>query len=164
LTGLVLHPKGQPVQSYARGATNVESCLDQVSLQLKAVLDFMHEKKKFTMMFPRIRLLFIQLMMEVVRSSPGESKTRFVGMALDAYQEIFERYPGQKWNPDPKHNVLSFGLTMSALLNKGEPNWNMTPFPVSITDANREQFLDAVKKRRGEAVAKTIAPNCIRKG
>jgi serine/threonine protein kinase len=172
LTGLVLRPKGQPIRSHIRSGTFDENCLDQFSSQLKEALDFMHEKKVVhNDVSPKNIVVHsvdgapwqVCLVDFGCASKPDESKTGFVGTPLYANQEIFERYPGKMWCPDSKHDVFSLGLTMSALLNKGEPDWDMTPFPVSITDANRNQFDEAVKKRCEQAVAKITVSTCKRK-
>jgi serine/threonine protein kinase len=78
-------------------------------------------------------------------SSPGKLKKGFERTAQYAHKKIFECYPSQKWEPVPENDFFSLGLTMSALLNGGAACWDTTPFPASLTDANRVQFCYAME-------------------
>ena len=178
LTGLVFHPKGLPIRSIVGGLRNVEgakkfeSLLVHVSSQLKAALDFLHEKRvHHNDIAPKniiVRSMddagwHVCLVDFGCASSPGEQKTGFEGTALYAHRSIFECYPSQTWEPVLEHDFFSLGLTMSALLNEGQPCWDMDPFPASLTDANRAQFCDAVKNRNKKATAKIKKSTCSKK-
>ena len=178
LKGLVFRPKGQPIRSFLSGVRKVEGAkkferrLVHVSSQLKAALNFLHEKcvchndvapKNIIVRSIDEAGWHVCLVDFGCASSPGELKTGFVGTPHYAHKTIFDCYPSQTWEPIREHDFFSLGLTMGALLTEGEPCWDMTPFPASLTDAYRVQVCDAVKKRNEQATAKIRKSTCSKK-
>jgi Protein kinase domain len=183
LTGLVFRPKGRPLRSFVSGVRSVEaaekfeSLLVHASSQLKAALDFLHEKgvchndvAPKNIIVRSIDEAGWHVCLVDFGCASSKLKTGFEGTAQYAHKKIFECYWSQiwehvpeKWEPVPEHDFFSLGLTMSALLNGGAACWDTTSFRASLTDANRVQFCYAMEDRNKQATAKINESSCSKK-
>ena len=158
MKALILRPKGRPIRSLT-GVSGFECFLGYVCVQLKRALDFIHSKNVVHNDVTPKNIVVNSATWKVCLIDFGcatnlQDKIQgFVGTSLYAHPTIFEKYPDHKWTALPAYDFFSLGLTMSALFNEGEPCWDMNPFPITLNDDNRDDFLLAVKNRFMRAVA-----------
>ena len=175
LKGLVLSPQGQPIMSHIRvtkkDRASVESFLDHISPQLESAIGFLRWKEvvhndvtpKNVIVHSIDGIDRVCLIDFGFASTKDETMIGFMGTPSYAHPSIFQRYPKEKWKSDWTHDAYSLGLTMSALLNEGEPCWDMSSFPVSLTAEKREDLDMALKDRHTQAAKKIKESNCAKK-
>ena len=160
IQGLVLQPRGKPILSAILSTKNPLVFLKKVSTQLKSALDFIHSKKFFhNDVSPKnmivvggddsVRAFLVDF---GVASHVDEKIDGFVGTPLYTHRDIFHKYPGEEWYPKEEYDLCSLGFSIAALLNRGEVEWDMGRFPMTVTNDNRNELSERIDNRRNAAV------------
>ena len=168
LKALILRPKGQPIQSLAREG-NMDRRLGHISSQLKGALEFIHSKKvvhndvtpKNVIVSSRSGENWTVCLVDFGFASKwDETLVGFMGTPLYAHSKIFEKHSDRSWKALPDYDFFGLGLTMCALLNNGEPFWNMSRFPICLDPKTRQEFNKLVNNRYEKARAKIRDSKC----
>jgi hypothetical protein len=159
MKALVLRPKGRPILSLT-GVGGFECFLGYVCVQLQRALEFIHSKHVVhNDVTPHNVVVnsanWTVCLIDFGCASKCEDPIQgFVGTPGYAHPTIFEKYPNHKWKALPEYDYFGLGLTMSVLLNQGEPCWDMHPFPIPLLNqANHDDFQAVVNHRYRRAVA-----------
>ena len=167
MKALILRPKGQSIQSLAR-VEDIECRFGNICSQLKLALDFIHEKNVLhNDVTPKNVVVCVNgedwkayLVDFGCASKSTETIHGFVGTSDYAHPKVLKKYPAGVWKACPDYDFFGLGLTMSALLNKGDACWDMKPFPTTLTTDNRDDFDSVVSNRLIKARAKIYESNC----
>ena len=178
LKGLVLRPQGMPltfwiraIMEEAEGSSVLRGHVIQVWSQLKAALEFMHEKNVFhNDVTPKNIVVcdtadwsvcLVDFGSAFHKDGNDKKMTGFEGTPNYAHLDIFKSYPNKVWpHQDGRYDIFGLTLTSIAMFNEGEACWDMKPFPALITKDNRNELCKLLEERKKKAIAMINESGC----
>ena len=178
LKGLVLRPQGMPltfwiraIMEEAEGSSVLRGHVIQVWSQLKAALEFMHEKNVFhNDVTPKNIVVcdtadwsvcLVDFGSAFLKDGNDKKMTGFEGTPNYAHLDIFKSYPNKVWaHQDGSYDFFGLTLTSIVMFNEGEACWDMKPFPALITKDNRNELCKLLEERKKKAIAMIHESGC----
>ena len=163
LPGLHLAPRGLPASRYLASINDFiekNRRLKYIGARLFAAVDYMHSKG-----FHHRDISVDNIMIDPQTLEPffvdfglSCNKTKlekgFVGSPRFTHREIFEKYPSDKYYPDPKYDKSALAFSMAALSRKGHCPW--VSFQPRTLNKDRRQEFEAWADQRSEKAWKCL--------